>query len=161
MCVPAPDKPIHYLVGHCEYYWEANVSNKSSADPSDAFRETITKWERGFDSLANQLMGTEGYSKSMNQMQDLRLSMQSMYKEFMTQNLTNANMPTRDDLVRIGEYVQNLDKRMARVEALLETMVPSNAVVGSGPRKGPPRTKKAPSHKVKKASSSSTGDKKK
>lgn len=125
------------------------MSKETPPDPAANFREMVTKWERGFDSLANQVMGTEGYSRSMNQMQDLQLGMQSMFKEFMTQNLTNANMPTRDDLVRLAESVGDLDRRMARIEALLEAMVPSNAAVGSGPRKGPPRTKKPPSAKAK------------
>jgi hypothetical protein len=120
---------------------EGNMSKESPPDPAANFREMVTKWERGFDSLANQVMGTEGYSRSMNQMQDLQLGMQSMFKEFMTQNLTNANMPTRDDLVRLAESVGDLDRRMARIESLLE--------VGSGPRKGPPRTKKPPSAKAK------------
>jgi hypothetical protein len=128
---------------------EGNMSKESPPDPAANFREMVTKWERGFDSLANQVMGTEGYSRSMNQMQDLQLGMQAMFKEFMTQNLTNANMPTRDDLVRLAESVGDLDRRMARIESLLEAMVPSNAAVGSGPRKGPPRTKKPPSAKAK------------
>lgn len=129
------------------------MSKESPKDPAEAFREMVTKWERGFDSLANQVMGTEGYSRSMNQMQDLQLGMQAMFKEFMTQNLTNANMPTRDDLVRLAESVGDLDRRMARIESLLEAMVPSNAAVGPGPRKGPPRTKRPPSAKAKPSAS--------
>jgi hypothetical protein len=133
------------------------MSKESPSDPAETFRDMVTKWERGFDSLANQVMGTEGYSRSMNQMQDLQLSMQSMFKEFMTQNLTNANMPTRDDMIRIAESVQELDRRMERIETLLQAMVPSNAAVAPGPRKGPPRTKKPPSAKAK--SSVSKGEK--
>lgn len=134
------------------------MSKETPPDPAETFRELVTKWERGFDSLANQVMGTEGYSRSMNQLQDLQLSMQSIYKDFMTQNLTNANMPTRDDMVRVAESVADLDRRLARIESLLEAMVPSNAPVGAGPKSGPPRTKKPPSRK--KSESSGKGDKK-
>ena len=135
------------------------MSKESPPDPAETFRELVTKWERGFDSLANQVMGTEGFSRSMNQMQDLQLSMQSLFKEFMTQNLTNANMPTRDDLIRLAESVQELDRRMGRIESLLEAMIPSNAEIGPGPRKGPPRTKKPPSAKAGRAKSKKEGGK--
>lgn len=117
---------------------------KTPTDPGDAFREMITEWERGFDSLANRIMGTEGFSRSMNQMQDAQLGAQKVFRDFMTQNLTMANMPTRDDLVRLAESVQDLDKRMAHIEALLEGMSPAGTPV-TPPRKGPPRTRKPPS----------------
>lgn len=121
------------------------MSKQAPPDPAEAFRETLTRWERGFDSLANQLMGTEGFSQSMNQMQDLRLGMQKLYKDFMTQNLNNANMPSRDDLLRVAESVQELNRRMVRIEAMLEDMLPLKGQNTPAQRGGPPRTRKPPS----------------
>ena len=121
------------------------MSKKTPSDPGEAFRELVTQWERGFDSLANKVMGTEGFSRSMNQMQDAQLGAQQAFRDFMTQNLTMANMPSRDDLVRVAESVQDLDKRMARIEALLETMSPAGEQATTRTRQGPPRTRKPPS----------------
>jgi hypothetical protein len=131
------------------------VSNDRPPDPGEAFRNLVTEWERGFDKLANNLMGTEGYSRSMNQLQDLQLGARRLFQDFMTQNLTVANMPTRDDVVRVAEAVQDLDRRLERIEAMLSAMTPS----GASPAKtaaGPPRTKKPPS--ARKSSTSSEGD---
>lgn len=116
------------------------------SDPGDAFRELVTEWERGFDSFANALMGTENFSRSMNQMQNLQLQMRQLFREFMTDNLTLANMPTRDDVVRIAEAVQALDERMSRIESMLEAST-GNMPAGATPprRRNPPRTKKPPS----------------
>lgn len=119
------------------------MSKQTPTDPADAFRELLTQWERGFDSLANRIMGTEGFSRSMNQAQDAQLGAQKAFRDFMTQNLTMANMPTRDDLVRLAESVQDLDRRMARIEDLLQAMAP--AARKTKPRSGPPRTRKPPS----------------
>ena len=121
------------------------MSNKTPTDPADAFRELVTQWERGFDSLANRIMGTEGFSRSMNSMQDAQLGAQKAFRDFMTQNLTMANMPTRDDMVRLAESVQDLDRRMARIEGLLEAMSPTDQPAQNPARKGPPRTRKPPS----------------
>ena len=82
----------------------------------------VTEWERGFDKLANSLMGTENFSKSMNQMQDMQMGARNAFREFMTGNLTNANMPTRDDVVRVAEAIQGLEKRMQRIEDMLTSM---------------------------------------
>lgn len=120
------------------------MSKEAPTDPAEAFRETLTRWERGFDSLANQFMGTEGFSQSMNQMQDLRLGMQKLYKDFMTQNLNNANMPSRDDLLRVAESVQELNRRMLRIESMLEDILPLKGQNTPDQRRGPPRTRKPP-----------------
>lgn len=118
------------------------MSKQTPSDPAEAFRELLTQWERGFDSLANSIMGTEGFSRSMNQMQDAQLGAQKAFRDFVTQNLTMANMPTRDDLLRVAESVQDLDKRMARIEALLEDIAPAATRAKPRTRKGPPRTRK-------------------
>ncbi len=118
--------------------------NKKVKDPGEAFREMVTEWERGFDKLANSLMGTENFSKSMNQMQDMQMGARNAFREFMTGNLTNANMPTRDDVVRVAEAIQGLEKRMQRIEDMLTSMT-SNSQKPSTRRDSPPRTKKPPS----------------
>ena len=118
------------------------MSKQTPSDPAEGFRELLTQWERGFDSLANSIMGTQGFSRSMNQMQDAQLGAQKAFRDFMTQNLTMANMPTRDDLLRVAESVQDLDKRMARIEALLEDIAPAATRAKPRTRKGPPRTRK-------------------
>jgi hypothetical protein len=118
------------------------MSKQTPSDPAEAFRELLTQWERGFDSLANSIMGTEGFSRSMNQVQDAQLGAQKAFRDFVTQNLTMANMPTRDDLLRVAESVQDLDKRMARIEALLEDIAPAATRAKPRTRKGPPRTRK-------------------
>ena len=118
------------------------MSKQTPSDPAEAFRELLTQWERGFDSLANSIMGTEGFSRSMNQMQDAQLGAQKAFRDFLTQNLTMANMPTRDDLLRVAESVQDLDKRMARIEVLLEDIAPAATRAKPRTPKGPPRTRK-------------------
>ena len=69
-------------------------------DPADAFRNLVTDWERNFDTMANKLMGTSEYSKAMNQFQNLQLEMQKRFNDLMAQNLSNLNMPSRDDMLR-------------------------------------------------------------
>jgi hypothetical protein len=74
-------------------------------------------------------------------MQDVQMAVRNAFREFMTQNLTTANMPTRDDIVRLGEAVLAIEKRLERIEGLLArfTQQPAGA-----PAAGPPRTRQPP-----------------
>ncbi len=40
----------------------------------------------------------------------------------MTRQLANLNMPSREDVLRISEDLQGLDRRMARIEASLQKL---------------------------------------
>lgn len=115
------------------------------ADPMERFRELVTEWERGFDALANRFMGTDEFSRAMNQFQNLQLTMQKAFGETMGRNLAAVNVPSRDDVLRLGESVRELEKRLARMEQRLEEIASAVGVNTPRPRKGPPRTKKPPS----------------
>ena len=121
------------------------MSKEPTTDPSAIFRDWVTQWERSFDSFANQVMGTEGFSQTMNEFQKAQLGAQRLMVESMGQLLSNMNMPTREDVLRLAEAVQALDRRMERLEERL------TGEAGSRPStaKRPPRTKRPPSDDTK------------
>ncbi len=108
--------------------------------PDESFREMVTDWERNFDKFANQFMGTETFTRGMNQVQDTQMVMRKMFQDFMAKQLEGANMPSREDVVNLAETVHGLDRRLARIEDLLAQVL-SNATPARD-RPGPPRTKK-------------------
>ena len=113
-------------------------------DPSAQFQDYVNQWERSVDQFFNQMMGTEQFSQSMNQMQQLQLQMQQQFKDVMANQLINFNMPSRDDILEIQENLRAIDNRMARIEERLSAAVGRNEP-GNMPRKSPPRTRKPPS----------------
>ena len=135
------------------------MADKRPPDPAENFRNLVNEWERGFDAMANRFMGTEEFSKSMNQLQDLQLTMQKRFNEAMAEQLSHFNIPSRDDILQLGEAVHALDKRVARIESLLAKQASKDAkksakknkkkksagAEASTARTGPPRTKQAPS----------------
>ena len=130
-------------------------SEKSPPDPAENFRNLVNEWERGFDAMANRFMGTEEFSRSMNQLQDLQLSMQKRFNEAMAEQLSHFNIPSRDDILQLGEALHALDKRVARVESLLSRQTTKGGKkkkkkknagkAQTTARSGPPRTKQPPS----------------
>ncbi len=113
------------------------MAEKTPPDPVADFSQIVSQWERNFDSYANQMMGTEGFSQWMNEAKKFQLGQQKAFNEFVTTQLKNVNMPTRDDVFRLAEMLQNIDRRLERIEEKLGV----SDVAG---REGPPRTKQPP-----------------
>jgi hypothetical protein len=113
-------------------------------DPIETFRKLVTEFERGFDSLANGFMGTGEFSQAMNQLQSMQLSMQKAFNDAMASHLANFNMPSREDILRLGESIRVMEQRIAHIEELLVNNTHNIAAPKPG---GPPRTRQAPSQK--------------
>jgi len=118
------------------------MSNDAPPNPSMQFQEWVTQWERAVDEFSNKVMGTDEFSRSINQMQGLQLEFQKNFGEMMARQLANLNMPSRDDVIKISEDLRALDRRLAHIERTLNQLV-TRSDTGS-PRKGPARTKKPP-----------------
>ncbi len=119
------------------------MADNNSHDPSKAFQEMVTQWERNFDAFANQFMGTEGFSQAMNEFQKAQLNLQSMFANAMNQQLLAFNMPTREDIVRLGENIQRLERRMDGIESGLEELT-SKANKKRKPKKAKPNRSRQP-----------------
>jgi hypothetical protein len=120
----------------------------SRAEPFAQLQQFITDWERRIDSVANRVMGTDEFSRSMNAAQKIQLGMQKAFMEAMANYLNSLNMPSRADITDIGATLVALEQRLARIEALLarQTQAQSRTVTAEPPvRRGPPRTRKPPS----------------
>lgn len=114
-------------------------------DPSAIFQDWVTQWERTFDKFSNEVMGTEEFSRSLNQMQNLQLEMQRAFGEQMARQLAAFNMPSRDDVMDLAETVREIERRLARIETSLRKLEPSGDNEGALERASPPRTKQPPS----------------
>jgi len=119
------------------------MANENSSDPGAMFREFVTQWERNFNSLANQIMGTESFTRAMQGAQKAQLGVRETVADVMTRQLQALSMPTRDDVIRIAEKLQQVDKRLARIEALLERNA-ANAPAPEADKAQLPRTRKPP-----------------
>ncbi len=90
-------------------------AGKPNMDPLTLWREMLGQWERGVNSVANQAMGSEEFSRAMHQVTSMSLRMQQTVGEMMAKSLEALNLPTRNDLFAINE-------RLARIEARLDEM---------------------------------------
>jgi hypothetical protein len=118
------------------------MANDKTTDPAAVFQDWVTQWERAADKFSNEFMGTDEFSKSMNQMQNFQLEFQRGFGELMAKQLANFNFPTREDVLQLSEDVRDIDRRLGRIETAIRKLAPEDSSGSSPKRKSPPRTKK-------------------
>ena len=123
------------------------MSKDTPPDPSVQFQEWVTQWERAADEFSNKIMGTDEFSKSLNQMQSMQIEFQRRFGELMAKQLATLNMPSRDDVLRISEDLRNIDRRLSQLERTLGRLVDQGSGTAAG-KKSPARTRKPPAKKA-------------
>jgi hypothetical protein len=122
------------------------ADDKKPTPPAD-FSELVTQWERNFNEFSNQMMGSDEFARSMNQMQNVQMDMQRNFSESMAKQLANFNIPSRDDIVAVAQQLRDIDARLARIEkATFKNNDSSEAPKAKAKaKKKPTRTRKPPS----------------
>jgi hypothetical protein len=116
-------------------------------DPAVIWQTMIGEMEKGFNSFANQAMGSPEFSKVMNQAGGVAAGAQKQLGELMEKYLLAMNLPSRAQMVGMAERLQSIEGQLNEIKALLHQMNRNNAAAEGGfaaaPR--PPRTKRPPS----------------
>jgi hypothetical protein len=93
-------------------------------DPTGLFRTMRDSNMDAWSKMMIQLVNTDAYSKATGTMLDAWLSssapFRKVFETVMTQVLTNCNMPTRTDVIRLAERLINIETRLDDLEAKLD-----------------------------------------
>ena len=112
-------------------------------DVSTVWRDWMTQSERQWNEFFNEMMGTEEFSQSMGRNLDVFLHFQKTMSEAMGPYLTAMNVPTRADVLALGDRLLAIENRLAAIEAQLSTVqagIEQKSGSTSSPR--PKRTKR-------------------
>ena len=128
---------------------------KDISDPFAAWREWLATSERQWNTFLNDAMATEEFSRSMGQFMDIYLNMQRSMSEGMGRYFTALNVPSRNDVLGLGERLSAIERQLAAIKLRLDTMAVSNDATAAeakvattaSPAARPPRTKKPPTKK--------------
>jgi hypothetical protein len=118
---------------------------KSSASEGfSSWRDWVSQSETQLNKLLNEVMATEGYTRVLGGFTKVFVSMQKSTGEALERYFTALSLPTRSDVLDLGQRLSTIESSLAAMEAILARLAPTGAVVGdlatAVPR--PPRTKK-------------------
>ena len=121
--------------------------SKSETTPPDisaVWRDWATQSERQWNEFFNEMMGTDEFSQSLGRNLDVFLHFQKTMSEAMGPYLTALNVPTRTDVLTLGDRLHAIENRLAAIEANLSVLQASLAKGASDqPSPKPARTKRA------------------
>jgi hypothetical protein len=104
-------------------------------DPVALWRDMLDKMERQFNEAGNKVMGQEQFSAAVNKASVLPLAMQKSLNDAMAKYFATLNLPTRDDIIALGERLGHVERELHRLSAAL-----APPPVPAAP--SPPRTRK-------------------
>lgn len=111
-------------------------------DPFAMWRDMLTKWESGVNEAANLNMASPEFSRFMNQSMGMSMRVRQGVGEIMARYLETMNMPSRTEVVALGDRLHGIEEQLARLNMIVERLAIAEAGASAAPALGPPRTKR-------------------
>ena len=121
-----------------------STNETAAPDFSEAWRQWATQSERQWNEFFNQLMGTEEFSQSLGRNLDVFLHFQKTMNEAMGSFFTAMNVPTRTDVLALGDRMLAIENRLAALEAQLSAALAAAPANGTNAKARPKRTRRPP-----------------
>lgn len=122
-------------------------SDKRAPDIMELWRKWLTQSERQFNTFSNEVMNNEAYARTLGGYMELHAAIQRMMADGMQRYLSFINVPSRSDVVGLGEALRVIENRLARIEEMLQIAAEVVDTRERGPLPGsePARTRRPPS----------------
>jgi polyhydroxyalkanoic acid synthase PhaR subunit len=102
-------------------------SSSRPVDPFELWRQIYETNERAWNSVLERTVNNPAFAESSGKILETFLAAQKTVRDNMRSYLEQINLPTREDIARLGELivaleekVDQLDDRLASIEATLQ-----------------------------------------
>jgi hypothetical protein len=96
-------------------------SSNAAPELLQLWRDWLTESERQFNSFFADSMGSDPAARTIGGVVELYAGFQRILAESMQRYLALINMPSRTDVVGLGETLRSIEDRLARIEETLQT----------------------------------------
>lgn len=114
-------------------------------DPVQVWHAMLAEMEKGFNAMATQVMGSEQFSRTTHQLTGASVGAQKTVGDLMERYLVSMNLPSRAQVVSMGERLQAIEGQLNEIRALLNRVHGDAASSDGFSAPKPPRTKLPPS----------------
>ncbi|MFN0147681.1 MAG: poly(R)-hydroxyalkanoic acid synthase subunit PhaE [Dehalococcoidia bacterium] len=103
------------------------ADSNANPDPFAMWRDWLSQSERQWNSFLNEAMSTDEFSQAMARMMDISLNMQKNMNDVMGRYFTALNVPTRTDVLSLGNRLTEIEERLGAIESSVGALVPASA----------------------------------
>jgi hypothetical protein len=93
--------------------------NDDKLNPMALWRDWFVKSEKAWSQALTDMMGDERFSKGMGRHMQEALHTHRMFTESMSQYLANLNLPSRSDVLDIGDRLGQIEDMLAAIQVEL------------------------------------------
>jgi len=97
-------------------------TTSQGSDPFETWRQLYDANERAWTSALEQAMGSQAFSETSGKMLETMLAAQKSVRDNMRTYLETMNVPTREDIARLGELVIGLEEKIDQVGDRLDAI---------------------------------------
>ncbi|HEU4758695.1 MAG TPA: hypothetical protein VFT91_01820 [Dehalococcoidia bacterium] len=92
------------------------------SDVMQLWRSWLTETERQWNGFFNEMMGTDAFGRLAGSYLEAYSGVQRLLNQSMERYLNTFNLPTRSDLVELGERLRAVEERLTSLESTLAGM---------------------------------------
>lgn len=85
-------------------------------DPFELWRQFYEDNEQAWTRAMKDVFSTQGYAEAQGKMLETFLALQKTMRDGMSAQLNNLNVPTRDDVARLGELILGLEEKVDQLD---------------------------------------------
>ena len=93
-----------------------------AGDPFEIWRQMYDANERAWTAALEQAMGSREFGESSGKLLETMLAAQKSVRDNMRTYLETMNVPTREDIARLGELVVGLEEKIDQVADRLDAI---------------------------------------
>jgi polyhydroxyalkanoic acid synthase PhaR subunit len=93
-----------------------------TADPYETWRQLYEANERAWTTALEQAMSSPEFNESSGKMLETMLAAQKSVRESMRTYLETMNVPTREDIARLGELVVGIEEKIDQLGDRLDSI---------------------------------------
>lgn len=101
---------------------QADPTQKPAFDPFELWRQFYEANEEAWTKAIKEMTTTKDYAEAQGKMLESTLAFQKIMRDSMSAQLSNLNLPTRDDVARLGELVIGLEEKIDRLDDHMPSM---------------------------------------
>lgn len=125
------------------------MNDDDQLNPVRLWREWFVKSEKAWSQSLTDMMGDERFSKGMGRYMQEALHTHRMFSESMAQYLANLNLPSRQDILDLGDRLGQVEDALAAVQVELREVRTRlaqgvNVVPAATATRRPARTRRPP-----------------
>ena len=91
-----------------------------ASDPFEFWRQVYEANERAWNASLERAMGTPAFAEAQGKLLETFLAAQKTARDNMRTYLETINVPTREDIARLGEMIAGLEEKIDQLDDRLE-----------------------------------------